>query len=310
MTDSTPAPRPRRQRGRFVVAAAMLAGSMSCAAPAAASMTKTRLMQRDGQIVIVSQDVGNQALPVQWAANDARRHAEDGLTLYYRIDRSELPPGISWEETETAIESAVATFNAEPCGRNLRLERVDVDVTGDLGYYQHLVEQGGSSVPRADITFAGWVPPSFMAAAGEPGSFGLTVPAVYDAADDSQVWGLGILDDDRPFSDIDHDGRPDLYAMEIYFSTAGNYVVDDDELANTLFYIDVESIALHELGHALGMAHFGRTKVILDENGDLVDLVINPHSVPVMNTNNYFVKRDLMGSDRASFCELYAPWGK
>ena len=29
-----------------------------------------------------------------------------------------------------------------------------------------------------------------------------------------------------------------------------------------------------------------------------------------MNTSSYYQKRDLSGSDVASFCELYANWGK
>jgi DNA-binding beta-propeller fold protein YncE len=169
---------------------------------------------------------------------------------------------------------------------------------------------GGSPVSRADITFAGWVPDSFFGAVGLPGSNGVALPFVFDAVDESLVWGLDVLDPTRELSDINDDGKHDLFATEIYFNSDGNFVVDDDELGNTLFYIDLESIVLHELGHALGMDHFGRTKIILDEDGNFVDIILNRNSVPMMNTDNFFINRDVTGSDKASFCGIYGSWGK
>ena len=271
-------------------------------------MNKVRMMERDGEIIIVSQDVGNQAFSYQWVENDPRRHTEDGSVLYYRVDLSELPPGISSADTEAAIEAAVATFNDVQCGRNIELVRVDEHLTGDLGFIQHHLGAGGSSVPRADITFAGWVPSAFFDDAGVPGSNAVALPLVYTSDNSELVLGVDVLEADD-LADIDGDRKHDLFATEIYFNADSNYVVDDDELGNTLFYIDLQSIVLHELGHALGMDHFGSVKVILDENGQLVDLLVNQHSTPVMNTNNYFVSRELKGSDTASFCGLYGSWG-
>lgn len=275
-----------------------------------ASMNKTRFMERDGQLVIVSQDVGNQALPVQWVENDARRHQEDGLTLYYRIDLTELPRGFTSEETETAIESAVATFNDIACGQNLRLLRVDGDPDRDLGFIQNQVGLGGNENPVADITFGGWVPNDYFVATGLAPAFAGALPIVWDATDGSLVWGLDALDPTRAFADINSDGKVDVFAFEIYFNQDGNYAVYPDDTGGTLGTIDLETVVLHELGHALGMDHFGRTKVILDEEGNLVDLVVNQASANLMNTNAYYVNREVSGSDRASFCGIYADWGK
>ena len=291
-----------------ILVAALLA---VLASPAQASMNQLRMFERDGQTIIVSQDVGNQAFPYQWVENDARRHSADGLTLYYRIDLTELPPGITVAETEAAIEAAVATFNGERCARNLELVRVDSDPGADLGWVQRQVLGGdaGSDQPRADITFAGWVGDEFWPAIGFPDAMGLAVPVLPSTDGTSLIWGLDAFDPDQPATDINSDRKRDLFATEIYFRRNANYVVDDDDLGNTLFYIDLESIVLHELGHALGMDHFGRTSVILDENGELVDVVINENSGNVMNTSNFFVRRSLSGSDRASFCGLYGNWG-
>lgn len=306
---TTPRFKPHRAALVAVLAVATLL-AVAFVGPADASMTKTRIMERDGQIVIVSQQVGNQAVPVQWVENDHRRHPEGGLTLTYTIDRTELPPGISWEDTEAAIESAVATFNDVHCAQNFELVRVDSEPGADLGVFEHMFGFGGSAEPTADITFAGWLPASFMDAVEQPGSMGLTVPAAFDAADGSPVWGYDVLNPTREYTDIDNDRKLDVFAMEIYFNAEANYVVDDDELGNTLFFIDLESIVLHELGHALGMDHFGRAEIILDENGNFVDIVLNQNSVPMMNSNNFFINREVAGSDKASFCGIYASWGK
>ena len=297
----------RRLLWSLLLAVALL---VPAAVPAQATMNKTRFMERDGEIVIVSQDVGNQALTYQWVENDARRHVDNGLTLYYRIDLAEPPPGVSVAETEAAIESAVATFNAIQCGGNFELVRVDGDVQADLGFIQHAVGLGGSPAPLADITFAGWVPNELFEITGWAPAFAVAMPVVWDANDGSLVWGLDVFDPSRSFTDVNGDGKHDLFATEIYFNADGNYVTDDPDLANTLFYIDVETIALHELGHALGMDHFGRTEVILDEEGNFVDLIINENSATLMNTNAYFQNREVSGSDKASFCGLYGNWGK
>lgn len=294
---------------RAVVAGLLLVAAL--AIPAQASMNQTRIMEKDGETVIVSQYVGNQAFPYQWVEDDVRRHADNGLQLRYQIDLTELPPGIDAAQTEAAIESAVATFNSQTCEQNLELVRVDAP-PGDLGYVQRQVMGApfGSAIPMADITFAGWVEDEFWPAIGFPSAFGLAVPVLFDADGTSWIWGLDAFDSTQAFTDMNGDRKRDMFATEIYFRKNANYVVDNDELGNTLFYIDLESIVLHELGHALGMDHFGRTKVILDEDGNLVDLIINRNSVNLMNTNNYFVKRDLSGSDVGSFCQLYGNWGK
>jgi hypothetical protein len=50
---------------------------------------------------------------------------------------------------------------------------------------------GGTATPRADITFAGWVPAEFMARAGVPGSFGVALPVAWQT-DGSLAWGLDL----------------------------------------------------------------------------------------------------------------------
>jgi len=129
---------------------------------------------------------------------------------------------------------------------------------------QHLLGFGGSDEPRPDVTFAGCVPPAFFAAAGDPAANGLAVPIVFDADERSPVPGFDVLSSPEAYSDVDEDRNADTYAIELYFSDAATYVTDET-LGSSLAAIDLESIVLHELGHALGMDHFGRSEIILDE---------------------------------------------
>jgi hypothetical protein len=285
-------------------AGVLLAGA---AAPASASFNHTKILEMRGGYTVVTHDVGNQAFPIQYVPGDVRRHEADTDALYYRIDLTELPSGFTADDVETAIESAVATFNAVPCSKT-RLVRVDEDLDTDLGYAQHLVGMGGSEDPLPDITFAGWVPTEFFDAIEQSPANGVTFPITIDADGTSLVPGYDVLAAPGDYSDIDHDGNADTYSMEVYFNSDSTYTTDPTT-GDALAVIDLESIALHELGHALGMDHFGRTEIILDENFEFVDIEVNSHSVSLMNTNNYLTTREVSGSDRASFCEIYANWG-
>ncbi len=285
-------------------AAGLLAG---VATPADASFTHDKILEMRGGYTVVTHDVGNQAFPVQYVPGDARRHEDDLDVLHYRVDLTELPPGFTADEVEAAIESAADTFNTVPCSKT-RLVRVDEDVTADIGFAQHLTGLGGSPDPRPDITFGGWVPTEFFETIGMPDANGVTFPVVFDADESSLVPGYDALAAPGDYSDIDRDGNADAYALEVYFNIDSTYTMDPAE-GDSPFAIDIESIALHELGHALGMDHFGRTEIIFDENFEFVGIEVNPHSTPLMNTNNYLTTRGLSGSDVASFCEIYANWG-
>ncbi len=287
-----------------VGAAGLLAG---VASPASASFNHERILEMRGGYTVVTHDVGNQSFPVQYVPADPRRHADDLDVLHYRIDLTELPPGFTAGEIETAIESAVATFNDVPCSRT-HLVRVDEGLHTDLGFAQHLTGMGGSPVPLPDITFGGWVPTEFFQQIGQFPANGVTFPVVFDGDQSSLVPGYDALAAPGGYSDVDHDGNADAYSLEVYFNIDSTYTMDP-KTGDSPLAIDIESIALHELGHALGMDHFGRTEIIFDENFEFVDIEVNPNSVSLMNTNNYLTTRELSGSDVASFCGIYANWG-
>ena len=71
----------------------------------------------------------------------------------------------------------------------------------------------------------------------------------------------------------------------------------DDGVSN----YDVETIALHEIGHGLSQAHFG--KVFIDKKGNLK---FGPEAV--MNAVYVGPRRELLGTDNGGHCANWGNW--
>jgi len=67
---------------------------------------------------------------------------------------------------------------------------------------------------------------------------------------------------------------------------------------------DIETVALHENGHALGFGHFG--KIFITNNNN--KLHVAPRAV--MNAIILGALRDPLGTDNASFSSVYGNWPK
>ena len=76
------------------------------------------------------------------------------------------------------------------------------------------------------------------------------------------------VDENGNPTDVNNDGKLDVAFREIFYNNA-----DPDANGNTVpwridAYPDVESVALHEFGHGLSQAHFG--KAFLTNSNDKV----------------------------------------
>ena len=96
-------------------------------------------------------------------------------------------------------------------------------------------------------------------------------------------------------TDIDRDGRFDTAFKEIWFNDALPYSTN-----GAAGSIDIESAALHEVGHAFELGHFG--KIAGDPKTG--KLHVSPRAV--MNAAIVGVQRTLLGTDKAAFCGTYA----
>ena len=225
----------------------------------------------------------------RWVANDPRRLA-DGINITYLVDQSDgaTASGLTNAQTEAAIDRSMNTWDASRC-----LKKVDIVKRADTGADPDIFDSffgfGGFGDPfLADITEAGWLPRAFFEAVGGPGG------------------GRGILafsvtfiftdDDDNP-TDINGDNRLDTALNEVYYNnTFGDPT--NDRAGNpwginvNLPGIDVETVALHENGHSLGIGHFG------------------PPPSAVMNPVYAGINTSPDPVDNAGMCSVWASWPK
>lgn len=225
--------------------------------------------------------------PFRWVPNDDRRLAQ-GTDITYLVDKSDgkTASGLRNGDTEPAIDRAMATWRADSC-----LETTDIVKRADGGTDPDIFDSfygfGRFGDPfLADITNAGWLPRAFFEAVFGPGG------------------GRGVLafsvtfiftDDDGVPTDINGDNYLDTALNEVYYNdTFGDR--RDDRAGNpwginiALPGIDVETVALHENGHSLGLGHVG------------------PPPVAVMNPVYAGIRHTPFAADDAGMCAVWSSW--
>ncbi len=107
---------------------------------------------------------------------------------------------------------------------------------------------------------------------------------------------FAFIDTSGNFTDINRDGRADYAFALILFAADGGvpWAIDGN--------IDIETVALHESGHGLGQAHFGKLFQTLS-NGFF-------HFAPlaVMNGGYTQVQQSLKPTDLAGHCADFGNW--
>jgi hypothetical protein len=160
--------------------------------------------------------------------------------LTYLLDEADGPRGGKVPESfEAAIDRAVASWAGATCldTASLLVKRPDTGNDNDI-FDAQLGFGGFGDWQAADIVFAGWMPPEFFDTVAGVGS-GKTILAM-------SVTFIFVGPDGLP-TDVDRDQQFDTAANEIYFNNAFAWETGSG--------IDVETVALHELGHSLGLGH-------------------------------------------------------
>lgn len=218
--------------------------------------------------------------PFRWVPGDPRRAAE-GSSLTYRVDVSEGfgSSDLAPMTTETAIDRAMATWSSDVCFQKLKLVRRHGDTPEmDADIFDSLYGYGDFGDYRAaDVVHAGWLSPDFFDRVTGPGG-GESVVAI-------SVTFIFVGLNGEP-SDIDGDGYIDAAHSEVYYNQGFSW-------ANgaTDGRIDVETVALHEAGHALGLGHIDRSGAVMS---------------PVYTGP----KTKLRPADHGALCSVWASWGK
>jgi hypothetical protein len=225
----------------------------------------------------------------RWVAGDPRRLA-DGDKLTYLVDQSDgaTASGLSSAQTEGAIDRALDTWQANRC-----FGKVDIVKRADNGEDPDIFDSffgfGGFGDPfLADITEAGWLPRAFFEAVGGPGGGrGILAFSVTFIFTDTQG---------NP-TDINGDSRLDTALNEVYYNDnfgnpSGDRAGNPWGIDTLLPGIDVETVALHENGHSLGIGHFG------------------PPPAAVMNPVYAGIRHSPLAVDSAGMCSIFSSWPK
>ncbi|MGD2116379.1 MAG: matrixin family metalloprotease [Acidobacteriota bacterium] len=203
-----------------------------------------------------------------WVPGDARRGATDGsLELLFDAPNGSAD-GLPASAIGNAVSRAGATWGADTCLADAPLTEV-THPGGDVTVFDGVAAEGTIGDPFAgDIVVAGF--PGSVESLFGPDTIAFSVTFIF-------IDGAGVP------TDMDADGRLDTAHNEVYLNPAMDWTLDPEQ--GTGF--DLETTALHELGHSLGLGHFGAP----------------PASV--MNPVYAGVRRELFAIDHAALCILY-----
>ncbi len=208
----------------------------------------------------------------------------DGTTdVSYYVDQSRPSADLAVGVSTAAIDRAMSTWDNVTCSE-LGLYKVPYNPAISTGYISALLGFGGSFGYTADVVHAGWMPGLFFDFLAQDGStfiLGVTFTIIFTDNDGNPV-------------DTNNDGRADVAWREIYYNDA--FLWQDGAT------FDVETIALHEAGHGLSQAHFGKA-FVNNSNGKL-------HFAPraVMNATYSGVQTTIGATDNGGHCSNWASW--
>ena len=223
----------------------------------------------------------------RWVPGDARRLAQgNSLTYLTVMSAGAANPGIPATETEAAIDRCFTTWeDAAGCASLDLVKRPDTGA--DATIVDFYLEMGDLGDPfLADIVNAGFVPGEFFERLVTDGSrFILAV-----------TFTLVFVDDYGYPTDLDRNHEYDTALAEVYYNNEFRWTVTGTG------GVDIETVALHENGHTLGLGHFGNI-FLTDANSKL-------HIAPraVMNAVYVGPLRVPQRTDLAGLCGEYANW--
>ncbi len=219
-------------------------------------------------------------LPAQWQAYDPIRSSTYGTLVGNDLTHTVYTPFAVANgsiNSEPDIDASFETWNN--LKKNSGLDIVKVPTPAGV-FPSAILTLGGVDDPFvADISTIGFLPGSIFDAVLGPGSSASVLGVTF-----TFTWTA----------------EPDVVALkEVWYND--DFTWSNDGTPGT---IDIESVALHENGHALGFGHFGK---IFGTNAN-GKLHVSPKAV--MNASYLGPEREPLGTDKASFNNVYGSWPK
>jgi hypothetical protein len=238
--------------------------------------------EESGQVgrTVYFSDAGNKQLSADFVPG-LSLDGTDNVSFY--VDQNRPSADLSVAATSAALARAMSTWNDVTCS-DLGMFQVPSDPATNTGYVSALLGLGGSFGYTADVVHAGWLPRVFFDMIAPDGSsFILGV-----------TFTITFTDEEGNPTDLDNNGKADVAWREIYYNDRFTWKIGGT--------YDVETIALHEAGHGLSQAHFGKA-FTNSGNGKL-------HFAPrsVMNAAYSGVQTEIRATDNAGHCSNWAQW--
>jgi hypothetical protein len=235
---------------------------------------------------------------VRWYKND----------VTYLLDQSDYAgTGLPSAEVDQAVDAAFQTWNG--VRRSSLWTTRTADGGGNYDILDAIVLDGGGNCvdivdttspnliaydpttgnfeidPEADIVFGGWIDPAYFSSClGSANIIGVT-------------WSFSS-------GDGNFDGYPDLVYVEQFYNSAFPWTTTDAVYLDFGGPIDIETIGVHENGHAIGLGHFGGPNALQPFKLQPNLRVFDPEAV----MNPYYLggeKRVLFPTDVAGVTTLY-----
>jgi hypothetical protein len=201
----------------------------------------------------------------------------------YYVDETRPSADVSVAVSSAAIDRAMETWDGVECS-DLGIYKIPSDNGKATGFISAILGFGGSIEYAADVNHAGWLPAPFFDAIAPDGStyiLGVTFTIIFTDENGNPV-------------DTDNNGKIDVAWREIYYND--RFTWRDGA------HYDIETIALHEAGHGLSQAHFG--KAFADAGGG--KLHFSPRAV--MNAAYSGIQTDIIHTDNGGHCSNWASW--
>ncbi len=227
-------------------------------------------------------DRGNKQLAADFVPGDPRRGGFQDIAYARDGTEGATSSGLDQGDTDAAILNAMNTWDEVTCSDGLVLTDLGASPF-DLGYVEAIVTDGAEGAFFfVDIMHSGFNTTVTDAVYG-PGSSVLGVTFTF-------IW----LDDDGNPTDVDNNGKDDVAFRDIYYNDEFSWAIGSN--------IDVETVALHETGHGLSQAHFGKL-FLTESNGKF-------HFAPraVMNAGYTGIQTAIGRTDRAGHCSNWSMW--
>ena len=224
-------------------------------------------------------------LPIRWVQDDPRRETTGNqLRHYFFSPFATVNTFAGPADGEPQVDASFATWEGLSCFHS-DLVKKPFDGTFPSG-----VLPGGNPL-GADINTLGFVPAALFELVVGPGAGTQTVGVTFPF-----VW----VDEDGSPTDIDGDGNADAAFMEVWYNNGFTWTLTG--LGGT----DVQTVALHENGHTLGLGHYGKVHATFPPPKDFGRLHVSPRAV--MNQFILGTLREPLGTDKAGVCGIFASW--